>query len=87
MWFLLRCAFWLGIVFYYLPADETKAPTARSKAAAVTSKPAVKTSADKRQPCVLARCATENSSQDTLKLSDFESARHGLTEPKDRLRR
>jgi hypothetical protein len=79
----------MTIVFYYLPAEETKAPTAQSKTATVTSKPAPKPSADKLQSCGQgrARRITDHGTRDTLKLSDFEPTWRALKELKDRLLR
>ena len=72
MRFLFRLIFWMGIVLYYLPADETRVSTAQANAT-VASKSVPRSFAEKRQSCAQdTRCASKTNSQNTLKLSDLE---------------
>lgn len=84
MRFLIKFAFWMAVVFHYLPDADTKAGTPPAKVATQSttqSKPSTTTpEAGRVDRCLndVVGCARRHLGNDTLKLSDFEPAWRGI---------
>ena len=81
MRFLIKLAFWIGVVIYYLPADDSnsRAPTVKPKYERAGEATGVGTSA-RIDRCIndVVGCARQHLPANTLKPSDLEPVWRGI---------
>ncbi len=73
MRFLIRLAFWLGVVFYFLPAHDTPPAASQARAAGGKTMTENLSASGMTVLCALrpAACSAAATSQETLNVSDL----------------